>query len=87
MYSAEERLMVTLRYLATGTSMTQLHYDWCISVSSLSAIIPEACEAISTQLRDDYLKTPTTAAEWEAISMQLEENWNFPNAIGKFDLI
>lgn len=80
--SAEQRLMVTLRYLATGSSMSQLHYDWCISVASLSAIIPETCRAIYTALRNDYLRTPTTEQEWTTISSKLEENWNFPNAIG-----
>ncbi|XP_067946400.1 putative nuclease HARBI1 [Watersipora subatra] len=83
--SAEQRLMVTLRYLATGTSMTQLHYDWCISVASLSAIIPETCHAIYTSLCADYLRTPTTEQEWIEISRQLEDNWNFPNALGALD--
>lgn len=81
--SAEERLMVTLRYLATGSSMTQLHYDWCISVASLSSIIPETCEAIYSTMRHDYLKTPTTQDKWKQISNDLEENWNFPNALGR----
>ena len=84
--SAEQRLMVTLRYLATGSSMTQLHYDWCISVAALSAIIPETCEAIYNTLKGEYLKTPATQEEWEAIARQMGENWNFPNAIGNYSI-
>ena len=84
--SAEQRLMVTLRYLATGSSMTQLHYDWCISVAALSAIIPETCEAIYNTLKGEYLKTPATQEEWEAIARQMGENWNFPNAIGNYGI-
>ena len=80
--SAEQRLMVTLRYLATGSSMTQLHYDWCISVAALSSIIPETCEAIYTALKGEYLKTPATQEEWKVIAKQMEDSWNFPNAIG-----
>lgn len=78
----EMRLMVTLRYLATGSSMTSLHYEWCVSVASLSSIIPETCAAIYDSLKHELLSTPTTVDEWLAISNTLEENWNFPNAIG-----
>lgn len=81
--SAEERLMVTLRYMATGSSMTQLHYDWCISVASLSAIIPETCEAIYQTLKDEFLRTPATEEEWTRIADQMHDSWNFPNAIGE----
>jgi hypothetical protein len=81
--SAAEILMVTLRYIATGCSMTQLHYEWCISVASLSAIVPETCQAIYDQLKNDVLITPTTRREWESIAQEMENVWNFPNAIGK----
>ena len=81
---ASERLMVTLRYLATGSSMTQLHYDWCVSVASLSSIIPETCEAIYNELKSDYLKTPSTQDEWQTIAQQMEDVWNFPNALGEY---
>lgn len=80
--SAEQRLMVTLRYLATGTSMTNPLYDWCISVAALSSIIPKTCEAIYNTLRREYLSTPTTEAKWREISQDLEEHGNFPNAPG-----
>jgi hypothetical protein len=82
--SAKERLMVTLRYLATGSSLTQLHYDWCISVASLSQIISETCTAIYEVLKMDYLKTPSTEEEWQAISRAFD-SWNFPNVIGAVD--
>ena len=76
--------MVTLRYLATGSSLTQLHYDWCISVASLSQIISETCTAIYEVLKMDYLKTPSTEEEWQAISRAFD-SWNFPNVIGAVD--
>lgn len=76
--------MVTLRYLATGSSLTQLHYEWRISVAALSAIIPETCQAIYDEMKDELLKTPSTEAQWREIAEQMETSWNFPNAIGKF---
>ena len=81
----EERLMVTLRYLATGSSITALHYEWCISVAALSAIIPETCQAIYDSLKDEYMTTPSTVDSWSRISAHLAENWNFPNVIGAID--
>lgn len=57
--SAEERLIVTLRYLASGMSMTALHYDWCVSVANISAIVVEACDAIYQTLKDEVMTTPS----------------------------
>lgn len=82
--SAKERLMVTLRYLATGQSLTSLHYDWKISVASLSSIIIEVCEAILSNLRNRFLATPQTENEWRQIAAGLTR-WNYPNCIGCID--
>ena len=44
--SAEERLIVTLRYLATGNTYEDLKFSTAISPQSLGRIIPEICKAI-----------------------------------------
>lgn len=41
--------------------------------------------AIHQVLRADHLKTPTSPEAWSAISAKLEDNWNFPNALGALD--
>lgn len=82
--SAEERLMVTIRYLATGQSMSSLHYEWCISVASISIIVNETTRAIYDSLLD-YITTPRSRQEWETISDSLENSWGFPNALGALD--
>lgn len=50
-----ERLMLTLRYLATGDSYTSLMYTFKISKQLISRIIPEVCSAIIEALQE-YVK-------------------------------
>lgn len=76
-------LKVTLRYLATGQSLTSLHYEWNISVASLSAIIMEVCQAINNNLSAQWLQTPNTEVEWREIASGFAK-WNYPNCIGKY---
>lgn len=46
------RLLVTLRYLATGDSYSSLMYPFRISEPSISRIIPEVCRALMDLLHD-----------------------------------
>lgn len=49
--SAEERLIVTVRYLATGRSLEDLKFSAVISSpQALGVIIPETCKAIYTPI-------------------------------------
>lgn len=52
---ANERLALTLRYLATGDSFASLSLLFKVSKSSISSIIPEVCTAIIDELQD-YIK-------------------------------
>lgn len=57
--SAEERLVATLRFLATGRSYKDLKFSCAISAQALGKIIPETCWAIFKVLRGEYLKVST----------------------------
>jgi hypothetical protein len=54
--SAESRLAVTLRFLATGSFLEDLEFSAAIYAQALGKIIPETCRAIYTVLKDEYLK-------------------------------
>lgn len=48
--TAQERLAITLRYLATGDSYTSLQYLFNVSKQLISNIIPEVCRALVKNL-------------------------------------
>ncbi|KAK4291754.1 hypothetical protein Pmani_035441 [Petrolisthes manimaculis] len=81
----EQRLSVTLRYLATGESRRSLGFQYRISHNLISKIIPEVSSAIFTSLKQNYLKLPTTKEEWFAVAHDFHSMWNFPNCIGAMD--
>ncbi|XP_062576941.1 uncharacterized protein LOC134238850 [Saccostrea cucullata] len=83
--SAEERLAVTLRYLATGESFRSLGYSFRIAHNTLSSIIPDVCTALFNALKHVHLKVPSSEAEWENIAREFMERWNFPNCLGALD--
>ena len=81
----EERLGVTLRFLATGETFQSLEKSWRISRTLISTAVQECCEAIYQILGPVYLKTPNTEEEWSRIANLFERRWNFPNGIGAID--
>lgn len=51
-----ERLAVTLRYLATGDSFSSLQFLFRMSKASICHIIEETCDALYKSLKDVHLK-------------------------------
>ena len=57
-----------------------------MSPTTVGRIIHETCRAIWHRLLEaNYLKAPSTAAEWERIAWDFEDRRNFPHAIGAID--
>lgn len=53
---AEQRLVATLRYLATGRSLQDLKFSTGISPQALGLIIPDTCSAIIQVLQEEYMR-------------------------------
>ena len=81
----DERLAVTLRYLATGETFKSLEYSFRLSTTAISSIVLECCEAIYDIMGPSYLKTPGSVEEWSKIAELFERRWNFPNGIGAIE--
>ncbi|XP_013875762.1 uncharacterized protein LOC106525917 isoform X2 [Austrofundulus limnaeus] len=83
--SAKDRLVLTLRFLATGESFTSLNFQFRVGKSTISKIVRETCEALYEAFAEDYLKTPNTEEEWLEIAQDFHQMWQFPNCLGALD--
>ncbi|KAJ8035827.1 Protein ALP1-like [Holothuria leucospilota] len=84
--SANERLSITLRFLATGNSFEDLKFITRTSPQAIGKIVFETCEVITQCLqRQQAIKIPRTPEEWREISNAFATTWNFPHCVGAID--
>ncbi|CAI6370824.1 unnamed protein product [Macrosiphum euphorbiae] len=79
-----EKLAVTLRYLGSGCTFTDLHFSYKLGVSTISKIVNEVCVAIWEYLKLLCMSLPTKE-KWVEIIQGFERHANFPNCIGAVD--
>nr|XP_026695263.1 uncharacterized protein LOC104265542 [Ciona intestinalis] len=82
--SPKQRLILTLRFLATGSSQKQLSYSFRVGHTTVGLILKETCSAIWNVLGPKYVKPPTSE-DWIKIAEDFEQIWNFPNCLGALD--
>uniref|UniRef100_A0A803K7W3 DDE Tnp4 domain-containing protein n=1 Tax=Xenopus tropicalis TaxID=8364 RepID=A0A803K7W3_XENTR len=82
--SAEERLCITIRYLATGQSFSALYYQFLVGRSTISCIVRETCTVIWEQLQPNVMPQPTEKS-WLHIAEEYYGKTNFPNCLGALD--
>ncbi|XP_036146587.1 uncharacterized protein LOC118646859 [Monomorium pharaonis] len=63
----EERLLIALRYLVTGNSISFIAFSFRVGQSTVRNIIKEVCVVISNTLSSLYLTVPTEE-EWKSIT-------------------
>ncbi|XP_069624021.1 uncharacterized protein [Ranitomeya imitator] len=82
--SPAERLMVTIRFLETGESLTSLHFQFRLGISTISGIIRETCRALWDCLQAEYIPEPSQE-RWLEIAHNFEQICQFPNCVGAVD--
>nr|CAI5829535.1 unnamed protein product [Callosobruchus analis] len=80
----EERLVITLRFLATGLTFRQLAFTFRISKSTVARIVIEVCLAIWKILKEKRMKFPTKE-DFKSIAKVFENKGKFPHCIGCID--
>ncbi|RVE43202.1 hypothetical protein evm_012151 [Chilo suppressalis] len=80
----EEKLAVTLRYLATGRNIEDLKFSAIMSPAAISEAIKVTGRALIYVLRD-YMKMPTQAEEWKTIANDFGAMHQFWNCCGALD--
>lgn len=82
---AEERLTLTLRYLASGDSQQSMSFSYRLGGTTVGGIIYETCLAIWDALHLQYLKAPNSMEKWKSIANEFMDLWDFPHCIGAID--
>ncbi|XP_055600584.1 uncharacterized protein LOC129749586 [Uranotaenia lowii] len=79
-----ERLIVSLRYLATGSSFQTLGFSFRMGRSTVASIVRETCQALWKILQPIYMPVPTQQM-FLSVADEFWARWNFPNCIGCID--
>ena len=81
----DERLTLTLRYIATRQSFQSPSFQFTISLNTVSYIIKRCCNALVDELVPVFVKTPSSEQEWFEISKKFETRWNYSHSLGAID--
>ncbi|XP_069820334.1 uncharacterized protein [Dendropsophus ebraccatus] len=78
------RLLITLRFLATGESYVSLHLQFRVGTSTISGIVRCTCAVIWEHLQPIVMPSPTREI-WLQSAAGFQSVANFPNCIGAVD--
>ena len=79
------KIAVTLRFLSTGCSYTDLQYSFRVSLSAISLFVPQVCKAIIRSYKPEVLNLPRTPEQWKEVADGFSAKWNYHNCLGAVD--
>jgi len=82
--TAEEQVVICLRFLSTGDSYRTFAFNFRIGFSTVHYAVVRVCDAICKVLHEEQLPLPTTEM-WLANANKFELLWNFPHCVGAID--
>ncbi|CAH2002123.1 unnamed protein product [Acanthoscelides obtectus] len=80
----KEMVAVTIRYLASGATFTDMHYYYRIGISTISKTVRLVCNSLWNLLKDEFLPQPTEET-WQRIADNFKKSAQFPNCLGAID--
>ncbi|XP_066587897.1 uncharacterized protein [Prorops nasuta] len=80
----ELRLIIVLRYLATGDSPLTIALSFRVGESTVRSLVKEVCSVLIKVLEPLYLALPNEE-DWRHIANGYWNRWNLPNCIGAID--
>ncbi|XP_017039599.1 uncharacterized protein LOC108086982 [Drosophila ficusphila] len=81
-FSAEERLAITLKYLATGEVHSCRNYCFRASKFVINEMIANICLRFYEHLKDQYVTLPKTDDQWRSAAEEMERKHNLPHCVG-----
>jgi DDE superfamily endonuclease len=79
------KVAITLRHLASGSKYMEMQYGWRVPNNTISLIVREVCDAIVHVYREEMLTPPETPQQWQQITDDWLNRWNFPHVVGAID--
>ena len=58
-------------------------YSYRMGRSTVNSMLVETCKVIWDILATEFVKTPSSVADWKRISHNFWLTWNFPNCVGE----
>ncbi|XP_077277495.1 uncharacterized protein LOC143905778 [Temnothorax americanus] len=80
----ELRLLITLRYLATGDLPITIALAFRVGESTVREVVKEVCHVLYKVLDPLYLSSPTEE-DWRKYAHGYWNRWNIPNCVGSVD--
>ncbi|BFF97804.1 uncharacterized protein DMAD_06137 [Drosophila madeirensis] len=81
-FSAEERLAITLKYLATGEVHSCRNYCFRASKFVINEMIANICLGFYEHLKDQYVTLPKTDEQWRSAATDMERKHSLPQCVG-----
>ncbi|XP_068089507.1 uncharacterized protein [Hyperolius riggenbachi] len=82
--SPTERLLLTLRFLASGHSYSSLHLEFRLGKSTIQGIVLSTCTLLWRKLQPIYMMFPDES-KWMQVADLFWRRCNFPHCIGAID--
>ena len=83
--SAEEKLAVTLRFLATGKSYSSLSFLFRMHETTISRFVPIVCCFICQVLKPEHCVLPRSENDWVNLADETFARWQYPNGVAAAD--